>query len=83
MSPVGSPDVCGCPRRPPTSYYGGRRPDLRAGLGSFWPIPVLLWAFLEFRLSIAFPQMEGLHVARRVCTCRRQGVAVRRRRERE
>jgi hypothetical protein len=72
MSPVGSPHLCGRRRRPPTSYYGGRRPDLAPGSEVFWPIPVLLRAFLEFRLSIAIPQVQGLHVARLVCTCRRQ-----------
>src|SRR5262249_10235653 len=35
MSPVGSPHVCGRRRRPPTSYYGGRRPNLAPGSGVF------------------------------------------------
>jgi hypothetical protein len=38
MSPVGSPHVCGRRRRPPTSYYGGGRPDLAPASEVFWPI---------------------------------------------
>jgi hypothetical protein len=40
MSPVGSPDVCGCPRRPPTSSYGRCLADLAPGFVDSCPIPL-------------------------------------------
>src|SRR5262245_17787319 len=66
-------------RTPPKAAYELlRRSSARssAGLGSSWPIPVLLWAFLEFRLSIAIPQYGGsarssscLHLPPPGCCC--------------
>jgi hypothetical protein len=32
MSAVGSPHVCGCPRKVSTSYYGACWPDLAPGM---------------------------------------------------